>query len=110
MRSAFVSTSFRWKPKLWRSGSALGRPRPMGEPEFVRAGSVDEAIAAIGRAPSDSVIVAGGVVVGSLINQRLVSPAILVDISRIHSLRGIERMPDGGVRIGALVTHEEMRR
>jgi aerobic carbon-monoxide dehydrogenase medium subunit len=82
----------------------------MVEPEFVRAASVDEAIAAIGRAPSDSVIVAGGVVVGSLINQRLVSPAILVDISRIHSLRGIERMPDGGVRIGALVTHEEMRR
>jgi carbon-monoxide dehydrogenase medium subunit len=82
----------------------------MVEPEFVRAGSVDEAIAALARAPSDSVIVAGGVVVGSLINQRLLSPAILVDISRIPSLRGIERTPEGGVRIGALVTHEDMRR
>jgi carbon-monoxide dehydrogenase medium subunit len=82
----------------------------MVEPEFVRADSVDEAIAALGRAPTDSVIVAGGVVVGSLINQHLLSPAILVDISRIHSLRGIEPTLEGGVRIGALVTHEDMRR
>jgi carbon-monoxide dehydrogenase medium subunit len=81
----------------------------MPEPEFVRAESVKDAIAALSRAPGDCVIVAGGVVVGSLINQRLISPAVLIDISRIRSLKRIERTPEGGVRIGALVTHEEMR-
>jgi carbon-monoxide dehydrogenase medium subunit len=80
----------------------------MPEPEFVRATSVEGAIAALGRAPSDSIVVAGGTVVGSLINQRLVAPAILVDISRIGSLRKIEITGDGGLRIGSLVTHQEM--
>lgn len=82
----------------------------MTEPEFVRATSVDEAIAALARAPGDSIVVAGGVVVGSLFNQRLASPAILVDITRIAALRGIALGPAGELRIGALVTHEEMRR
>ena len=80
----------------------------MLEPEFVRATSVEGAIAALGRAPHDSIVVAGGIVVGSLINQRLLSPAILVDISRIGSLREIEITAAGELRIGSLVTHQEM--
>jgi len=80
----------------------------MLEPQFVRATSIEGAIAALSRAPSDSIAVAGGTVVGSLINQGLIAPAILVDLSRIRSLREIEITSDGELRIGALVTHREM--
>jgi aerobic carbon-monoxide dehydrogenase medium subunit len=80
------------------------------DPDYVRPASVEEAIAALVGAGGDSLIVAGGIVVGSLFNQRLASPAVLVDISRIASLRGIETMPNGDVRLGALVTHEEILR
>ena len=82
----------------------------MSEPVYVRASSVEQAIAALGRAPADSLVVAGGTVVGSLFNQRLASPAVLVDISRIESLRGIDVRDNGELRLGALVTHEEIRR
>ena len=82
----------------------------MLDPDYVQPASVEEAITALGRAPNDAIVVAGGVVVGSLFNQSLASPALLVDISRIESLRGIEALATGELRLGALVTHEEVLR
>lgn len=82
----------------------------MLDPDYVQPGSVEEAITALGRAPNDAIVVAGGIVVGSLFNQSLASPALLVDISRIESLRGIEVLATGELRLGALVTHEEVLR
>ena len=77
---------------------------------YLRATSVDEAIAALASQAGDAVIVAGGLVVGSLINQRLASPALLVDITRIPSLKKIEAGTDGGLTIGALTTHDDVLR
>ena len=76
--------------------------------EYLRATSVDEAISALASQAGDAVIVAGGLVVGSLINQRLASPALLVDISRIPSLKKIEAGADGSLTIGALTTHDDV--
>jgi carbon-monoxide dehydrogenase medium subunit len=82
----------------------------MVEPRYVRATSVDDAIAALSSACTDGLIVAGGVVVGSLFNQGLASPSVLVDISRIVSLHRLETLANGDLLIGAMVTHEEMLR
>jgi len=58
----------------------------MSETQYVRAGSVSQAIDALKAANGDGVIIAGGVVVSSLLNQRLASPAVLVDITRNGAL------------------------
>jgi aerobic carbon-monoxide dehydrogenase medium subunit len=82
----------------------------MSEPRYVRAQSVAEAIAALSGDKGEGLVVAGGIVVGSLINQRLAAPNVLVDIARIAELRGIERQLDGSTFIGALATHEDIFR
>lgn len=81
----------------------------MNEPQFVRAQSVDHAIDALKAAGGDGLVVAGGVVVSSLFNQRVASPAVLVDISRIEGLRYIKRT-QSGLSIGALATHDDVLR
>jgi aerobic carbon-monoxide dehydrogenase medium subunit len=79
----------------------------MSETQYVRAGSISQAIDALKAANGDGVIIAGGVVVSSLLNQRLASPAVLVDITRIGALK-IIKADGGGLSIGALVTHSEI--
>lgn len=79
----------------------------MSEPRYVRATSVTQAIEALSAAAGDGLIVAGGIVVGSLVNQRLASPSVLVDISGIGTMGGIQKTGDT-LSIGALVTHEEV--
>ena len=71
----------------------------MTEPLYVRAASVDDAIAALSSAGTDGLVIAGGVVVASLFNQRLASPSVLVDISRIPSLHRLERLTNGDLII-----------
>jgi len=82
----------------------------MSDTAYVRAGSVDDAIGALKSAAGDGLVVAGGIVVGSLINQRLAFPRVLVDISRIASLRRIEIAANGEMVVGALTTHDEVLR
>jgi carbon-monoxide dehydrogenase medium subunit len=79
----------------------------VSETQYVRADSVSQAIDALKAANGDGVIIAGGVVVSSLLNQRLASPAVLVDITRIGALK-IIKADSGGLSIGALVTHSEV--
>ena len=80
------------------------KPAPF---RYHRAASLDEAIAALAAAgPDDEVrVIAGGQSLGPMLNLRLVRPTLLVDIHRIDGLRAIDVLPDGGVRIGACVTH-----
>jgi len=74
---------------------------------YLRARSLDEAIGTLASADADDDVrvIAGGQSLGPMLNLRLVRPTLLVDIHRIDALRAIEVLPDGGVRIGACVTH-----
>ena len=54
-------------------------------------------------------ILAGGQSLIPSLNMRLASPELLVDITGLKDLRGIDRRP-AGLRIGALVTHAELQR
>lgn len=75
--------------------------------EYVRAGSVDDAISALGGDHDDAKILAGGHSLLPLMKLRLAAPTLLVDIGRVEQLRGVR---DGGdhLTIGAATTHDEV--
>lgn len=81
----------------------------MDEMRYLRPASVEEALRFL-KQEQDAVIIAGGIVVNSLINQHLTSPSVLVDIGRIAELKGIRPDRNGGLVIGALVTHDDVLR
>lgn len=76
-----------------------------GKFEYVRAASVAEAIKIL-QENADAKIVAGGHSLLPAMKLRLSEPAMLVDISRIAELRGINA--NGSLMVGALATHAEI--
>jgi xanthine dehydrogenase YagS FAD-binding subunit len=74
--------------------------------DYVRATSTAEAIAAV--AEPGAAYLAGGTNLLDLMKGRVTRPARLVDITRLPGLDQIERLPDGGVRIGALVHNSDL--
>src|SRR5215470_11517122 len=74
--------------------------------DYYRARSVAEAGELLRKHPGAKLI-AGGHSLIPLLKLRLASPPAVVDIGRIHELKGITRK-DGVVRIGALTTHAEI--
>lgn len=79
-------------------------------PDYIRARSVAEAADALRAAGGGGILVAGGTIIASLINQHLAEPSALIDISPIETMKSILVRGDGKVEIGALVTHEQMLR
>jgi carbon-monoxide dehydrogenase medium subunit len=71
--------------------------------DYVRAGSVGEAISLLGQ-HDEAKLLAGGHSLIPLMKLRLSDPGTLVDIGRIPELKGISTA-NGTVRIGALTTH-----
>jgi carbon-monoxide dehydrogenase medium subunit len=77
--------------------------------EYVRAGSVDEALAALAEHGEDAKLLAGGHSLLPLMKLRLATPAVLVDIARVPGLSYVH--VDGGeVAIGAGTRHVELER
>ncbi len=77
--------------------------------EYVRVKSLAEAIAALSRVGADAKIIAGGQSLVPLLNMRMASPSLLVDIGVLTELRGIS-LDGGGLKIGALVRQAEAER
>lgn len=67
-------------------------------------------MASLVAAGGDAHVIAGGIALGILMNEKFVEPSWLIDISGIGALRGIARLSDGALRIGALTTHREVER
>jgi carbon-monoxide dehydrogenase medium subunit len=76
---------------------------------YFRATSVDEALDALSRHEGDAKLLAGGQSLIPMLNMRLVSPAMVIDINGIAALSGI-RVADGEVRIGAMVRYSVVER
>jgi carbon-monoxide dehydrogenase medium subunit len=75
---------------------------------YARPDTVEQACALLAEYGSDARILAGGQSMFATLNLRLSAPALLIDINRIASLRGIVVADDQSfVRIGALVRHAE---
>jgi aerobic carbon-monoxide dehydrogenase medium subunit len=75
--------------------------------EYICADSVESARAAFAACRGDARYLAGGQSLLAALNLRLAAPDLLIDISRIASLRGIEKR-DGEIRIGATTAHVEV--
>ena len=73
--------------------------------DYVAPRDVAEAVAAL--ASEGARPISGGQSLGAMLNLRLVRPRLLVDISRIDALRGVEDRGDS-LWIGACVTHAEI--
>jgi CO/xanthine dehydrogenase FAD-binding subunit len=74
--------------------------------EYVRATGVGEAVATVSADPSASYLAGGTTQLDLMLKDGVVSPARLVDITRLP-LHGISRS-DGAIRVGALTTMEEL--
>jgi carbon-monoxide dehydrogenase medium subunit len=75
--------------------------------DYVRAGSLDEALKLLSKHGDDAKILAGGHSLLPAMKLRLAQPKVLVDIGRVSELTGI-REEGGKVAIGAMTTHYEI--
>ena len=74
---------------------------------YVRAESVEQALALLDEHGEEARILAGGQSLMPTLNMRLSQPRLLIDINRLDALRGISLEGDR-VRIGALARHVEV--
>ncbi len=77
--------------------------------DYVRAGSVDEAVAALSEHGDDAKVMAGGQSLIPLLRLRLSYPEVVVDVGRVEEMRGIREDGDHIV-IGAMTTHYDVLR
>ena len=75
--------------------------------DYVKATSVDEAVAALGANGDDAKVLAGGQSLIPLLRLRLAYPSVLVDISDVAEMRSVRDDGDAVV-VGAAVTHAEV--
>lgn len=74
--------------------------------EYRRATSTSQAV--LVGAEAGAMFIAGGTNLVDLMKGNVVRPQCLVDITRLSGLDGIELLPDGGARVGALVRNADL--
>ena len=74
--------------------------------DYQRAGSLDEALGLIGA--SGTKVIAGGMSLLPLMKLRLANPETLVDIGRLQELKGVRKLDDGRLAVGAMTTYAEL--
>jgi aerobic carbon-monoxide dehydrogenase medium subunit len=79
------------------------------EVEYVRPGSIAEALEAL-AAHDGARALAGGQTLVNVMKARAASPDVLVDLNGLDELRTIDRGDDGALRIGAMVTYAQLMR
>lgn len=75
--------------------------------DYVRATSVEEALAALGEHGDEAKVLAGGQSLIPLLRLRLAYPGVLVDVGGVAEMRGVREEGDAVV-IGASTTHAEV--
>jgi len=76
--------------------------------DYRRPASLDEALAALAESDGSAKVIAGGMSILPLMKLRLASPDSLIDIGRLDDLKGVRRMDDGRLAVGALTTYAEL--
>src|SRR6202163_111640 len=89
-------------------GPRRGRPEAlrMKTFEYVRPTTISDAVAA--AAEPGAAYLASGTNLLDLMKGGITQPNRLVDVTRLPGLDRIERLPDGGIRIGALVRNADL--
>lgn len=75
--------------------------------DYVRATSVDEAVAALANSGEDAKVLAGGQSLLPLLRLRLAYPSVLVDVGGVAEMRGVRDDADAIV-IGAATRHADV--
>ena len=75
--------------------------------DYVRAGSADEALAALAEHGDEAKVLAGGHSLVPLMKLRLATPSVLVDVGRVDDLKYVRDEGDH-VAIGALTRHRDV--
>ncbi len=79
--------------------------------DYVKPSTLDQAVAILHQHGDRARLLAGGQSLLATLNLRLSEPALLIDLSALSSLRGIELVATAhgsALRIGALTTHREI--
>ncbi|MDP8214915.1 MAG: xanthine dehydrogenase family protein subunit M [Candidatus Euphemobacter frigidus] len=74
---------------------------------YRRAGSLKEALEILSEGDESLKILAGGTDLLVMIQDKLISPGVLLDINGLEELKGIEES-NGRIRLGALVSHGQI--
>lgn len=74
---------------------------------YARPATIDEALALLAESGTDSKVLAGGHSLLPLMKTRFARPGRLVDIGRIAELKGVRRLADGRLAVGAMTTYAE---
>ena len=77
--------------------------------EYAVAHSTEEAVRLLKDAPGEAAVLAGGTDLLSLMKDLVVTPKRVVNIKSIRDLDGIRHSPGKGLRIGALVTLDQLQ-
>ena len=72
--------------------------------EFHGPTRVEDAVKLL-AADEDARCLAGGATLVAMMNADLLMPSALVSLRHVEGLKGIEYVPDGGLRIGSMTTH-----
>lgn len=75
--------------------------------DYVRAQTVDEALAALAEHGDEAKLLAGGQSLVPLLRLRLAYPSVVIDLGRVDELRGVRDDGDAVV-IGAMTTHHDV--
>jgi aerobic carbon-monoxide dehydrogenase medium subunit len=75
--------------------------------DYVAPTSVEEALAALAEGGEDAKVLAGGQSLLPVLRMRMNVPSVVVDLSRIESLRGVRDDGDAIV-VGAMTTHSDV--
>src|SRR5580658_6344553 len=99
------------RPDPGQQPAGHGRRRGMipAKFDYVRPGSVDEAIRALAEGGDDAKVIAGGQSLLPLLRLRLAYPELLVDVGGIGELRGVTDAGEALI-IGARTTHYQLTR
>ncbi|HEY6014853.1 MAG TPA: FAD binding domain-containing protein [Candidatus Limnocylindrales bacterium] len=76
--------------------------------DYQRSATLDEALRAIAGSGGTVKLLAGGQSLLPLLKLRLGSADRLIDIGRLGELKGVRRLPDGRLAIGAMTTYSEL--
>lgn len=76
--------------------------------EYASPKSKEQAVALLGRTWTEAEVLAGGTDLLSLMKDDVVAPKRLVNIKDVEELRGLRFDPGTGLRLGALVTLEDV--
>jgi carbon-monoxide dehydrogenase medium subunit len=76
--------------------------------DYQRAATLDDALRALAARDGTTRAIAGGQSLLPLMKLRLARPDRLVDVGRLEELRGVRRLADGRLAIGALTTWSQL--